>query len=69
MRSAVEALRITHRFTPYGVVTVSIGVASMIPPRGEADSACLLKRADDALYGAKQSGRNRISATPIESVA
>lgn len=68
MRSAVEGLRITHRFTPNGVVTVSIGVASMIPPRGEAESAALLKRADDALYGAKQAGRNRISATPIESV-
>lgn len=39
-------------------ITVSIGVAEAEPD--EKDSAALLKRADIALYQAKQQGRNRI---------
>ena len=66
MRSAVEGLRITHRYARgSGVVTVSIGVASVIPGRNEGLSADLLKAADDALYQAKESGRNRIAATAV----
>jgi two-component system cell cycle response regulator len=38
--------------------TVSIGVASTIDGSGEADK--LFKAADDALYAAKRSGRNRV---------
>ena len=41
------------------VVTVSIGVAEARAGEG-ADS--LLRRADQALYGAKTSGRNRVAA-------
>ena len=40
-------------------VTVSIGVASLEPDCNDEE---LLKRADDALYKAKQSGRNRVEA-------
>jgi len=66
MRSAVEGLRITHRYARgNGVVTVSIGVASVIPGRNEGLSADLLKAADDALYQAKESGRNRIAAAAV----
>jgi two-component system cell cycle response regulator len=40
-------------------VTVSVGVASMVHEPGE-DARTLLKRADDALYEAKATGRNRV---------
>lgn len=39
-------------------ITVSIGISEARP--GETDAATILKRADIALYKAKQSGRNRI---------
>lgn len=38
-------------------VTLSIGVATMDP---EDDRSSLIRRADDALYGAKRGGRNRV---------
>ncbi len=41
-------------------VTASIGIASLQSPDDTAD--VLLKRADDALYRAKRSGRNRVVA-------
>ncbi|HEY3326532.1 MAG TPA: GGDEF domain-containing protein [Novimethylophilus sp.] len=50
-------------------VTVSIGIA---PVNGESGLQTLLDAADQALYRAKQSGRNRVevlSAPPLESAA
>ena len=41
-----------------GVITISIGV-SAYPQHGEQKTA-LIKSADEALYQAKQSGRNRV---------
>lgn len=42
---------------PLGTVTFSAGVAQLLP--GEDDGA-MLRRADEALYNAKNSGRNRV---------
>jgi two-component system cell cycle response regulator len=39
-------------------ITVSIGISEAKPD--ETDAASILKRADIALYKAKQKGRNRI---------
>ena len=39
-------------------VTLSIGVAQFLPEEGSCDA--LIKRADQALYQAKQTGRNRV---------
>ncbi len=64
MRDGVESLAITHRFSvAANVVTISAGVASMVPSRADENGFVrLLKAADDALYRAKDSGRNRVAA-------
>ena len=44
---------------PFGVVTMSIGVASVVPsPHSSIEQ--LIESADRALYAAKKSGRNRV---------
>ena len=54
-------LALPHAESPWGVVTVSIGVAALEPAElaESADSALLVGLADQALYRAKQAGRNR----------
>lgn len=61
LRTAIEQLNIEHRAAPlYGRVTVSIGVSSAIPANTQGASQ-LVALADEQLYLAKQSGRNRVS--------
>jgi len=61
-----QALR-SARFEPLpDAVTVSIGVAEL--SENESGDA-LLRRADKALYEAKESGRNRVVARATESLA
>jgi diguanylate cyclase (GGDEF)-like protein len=56
---AIAGLKLTHPYSPFGVLTVSVGVAIVAP--GEEDSIIdFLKAADTALYRAKQLGRNRV---------
>jgi diguanylate cyclase (GGDEF)-like protein len=59
MRNALEQLAIPHVGSPIGVLTLSAGLAML--ERGDIRSAsAVLKEADDALYRAKQLGRNRV---------
>jgi diguanylate cyclase (GGDEF)-like protein len=60
IRARVFATALEHEKSPYGVVTASIGLACIYPRQTE-DSAKLLRAADDALYLAKASGRNRVA--------
>lgn len=59
LRAAVERLGIEHSGVDGGVVTISVGGATCIPePQGQEQS--LLRAADDSLYQAKRTGRNRV---------
>ena len=58
IRRHVEAMQISHRRQSLGQVTVSIGIASY-PQHGDSPEQ-LLRRADRALYTAKNNGRNQV---------
>lgn len=59
LRSAIDSMNLTHEFsTTTDHVTISLGVATM-PPNGTTAPEELIARADEALYSAKESGRNQ----------
>ncbi|APG19368.1 GGDEF domain-containing protein [Kosakonia radicincitans] len=49
---------IPHEYSPFGIVTVSIGIASGPGPAVKGKETTLIELADDALYHAKYAGRN-----------
>lgn len=59
IRKEVESLGLVHDHSPFGVVTVSLGVAVCRPNKGCSGQSLLLA-ADNALYQAKANGRNRV---------
>ncbi len=63
-RCAIKALQIQHPCSLIGPdVTISIGVASVIPIVGQSASLLLLE-ADSALYRAKDTGRDKVGQIP-----
>lgn len=62
VRLAIQAMNIEHAENSGGVVTISAGVTSMIPSRKFNSPPDLIQTADQALYEAKESGRNRVCA-------
>ncbi len=63
-RRAIEDLMINHAESPMGHVTISIGVESVVPAKGQ-NYADLIEAADRALYDAKRRGRNAVVAATL----
>jgi diguanylate cyclase (GGDEF)-like protein/PAS domain S-box-containing protein len=61
-RCAVRSLEIEHRVTPETIVTISLGVAWLVPGQGQNEAADLVKAADVALYESKARGRDMVSS-------
>ena len=57
VRQQVFALDIEHNKSPIGKVTISLGVASVVPGQDD-DAQTLVEAADKALYAAKHDGKN-----------
>lgn len=57
MRAAVESLGLPHEASTAAVVTISVGVAALIPQQMESMKE-IVDAADAALYAAKRRGRN-----------
>jgi len=63
IQQAFAGLMLPHQRSQFGRVTVSIGVASKVPQPGDTPH-CLVREADQALYQAKEQGRNRAICQP-----
>jgi diguanylate cyclase (GGDEF)-like protein len=59
LRQAIYQNSVPHVASPVGVLTISIGVASLSPVAGDRSDQ-LVAAADKALYRAKSNGRNRV---------
>ena len=68
IRGALRARSIPHSANPHGIVTVSMGCATMIPSASEKP-ATLIEIADRALYTAKLRGRDRICSADSAAAA
>jgi diguanylate cyclase (GGDEF)-like protein/PAS domain S-box-containing protein len=61
---AVRNRRLPHEGNAPGIVTVSIGLATIVPQRGKTPQD-LIEMADQALYRAKGRGRNRVVVSGV----
>jgi diguanylate cyclase (GGDEF)-like protein/PAS domain S-box-containing protein len=64
LRAGINELRLEHRGQTLGELSVSLGVACF--PRHGVTAEVLLRAADEALYRAKEGGRNRVELANAE---
>jgi diguanylate cyclase (GGDEF)-like protein len=67
VRAAIAGLGVQHGGRTLGNITASLGVA--VSRDQQQDAEALLRAADQALYEAKHSGRNRVVMAPDGVVA
>ena len=66
IQSEIWALALPHAETAPGIVTVSLGVSTLVPSNQHV-AEDLVRGADSALYRAKQSGRNCLQSAIAEA--
>lgn len=65
IRAAISDLAIEHAGGKFGRVTASTGAAAWTPEQDE-DVTAVVRAADEALYNAKATGRNKVAlSTPM----
>lgn len=67
IRAAVEGMPLRYGSEAFRV-TISLGCTASVPGRDDS-LEMLLRTADEALYESKRSGRNRVSALPVDLYA
>ena len=68
MRKRVESLEIQHGNNPHGIVTISLGVATVSPLRDQS-MGLIIKASEKMLKKAKEHGRNRVESVQIDPEA
>ena len=67
MLSAVRRLNIRHEQSTHDIVTISMGIATILPNPHD-DMQTLVQEADQCLYRAKENGRNRAEWQIVNNV-
>ncbi len=69
IRRSVQEMGLVHAGSEFGVVTISVGGAAIMPPIGDVGPAAFVEAADAALYAAKRAGRNGVRLAAVAVVA
>jgi diguanylate cyclase (GGDEF)-like protein/PAS domain S-box-containing protein len=66
--ATMRSRNLSHNCSPFGMVTISVGCATMVPKLGQ-HAEDLIQMADEALYKVKRGGRNHVcNANTMERI-